>query len=233
MAHLQTFPLPGGEKAIKEPKRIAIALLYRVFGEQIFLETLEFADLPCITAFTRQELAILRKMLRQNINTPLTSSMGRLFDGVAAILGIRQYITYEGQAAIELEYAMGDFVTDAAYKLNLIPPSSKAIDSPLIINWREMIEEILLDIKNQVSRTEIVTKFHNTMIEIIVAVAQQSDRSQIILTGGCFQNKYLTEKAIARLQQANFTPYWHHHIPCNDGGIAVGQILAAVDSSAE
>ncbi len=239
MAHLQTFPLPGGKRAIKEPRRIAIALLYQVFGEQIFLDTSDFADLPCITAFTRRELAILQKMLRQNINTPLTSSMGRLFDGVAAILGIRQYITYEGQAAIELEYAMGDRetpnlcrdrATDALYDFNLISLSSKPVDSPLIVDWRGTIREILLDLKNQVSVAKIATKFHNTLVEIIIAVAERANRSQIILTGGCFQNKYLTEIAIARLQQANFTPYWHHHIPCNDGGIAIGQILVAISS---
>ena len=230
MAHLRTFQLPGGEQAIKEPKRIAIALLYQVLGEKIFSATSEFADLPCIKAFNSQELTILQKMLQREINTPITSSVGRLFDGVAAILGIRQHITYEGQAAIELEYTMGEFATDAVYKFNFTP-LSKAVDSPLIIDWRGMIKEILSDIKNHVSKAEIATKFHNTMIEIIVAVAQQSDRSQIMLTGGCFQNKYLTEKAIARLRKKNFVPHWHQHIPCNDGGIAVGQIIAATHSS--
>ena len=111
VAHLQTFRLLGGDKAIKEPRRIAIALLYEIFGEKLFAEISEFAYLPCIEAFNTRELKILQTMLKKNINTPITSSMGRLFDGIAAILGIRQQNTYEGQSAMELEFAIEDIET--------------------------------------------------------------------------------------------------------------------------
>ena len=225
VAHLRTFRLPGGERAIKEPSRIAIALLYEIYGEELFTD-LDLARLPCIETFERQELNILRTMLKNSINAPATSSMGRLFDGVASILGICQQVSYEGQAAMELEYAIA--ISTDTYSFELIQPAVTATNPPIIIDWREIIKAIALDINKQVSIAEISAKFHNTLIEIIVAVAKQIDRQQIVLTGGCWQNKYLIEKAIASLRQENLIPYWHHQIPCNDSGIAVGQIVAAL-----
>ena len=103
-----------------------------------------------------------------------------------------------------------------------------ASDAPIVIDWTAIITEILRDIDNSVSRAEISAKFHNTLIEIIIAVAKQIGRKQILLTGGCWQNKYLSERAITRLKAENFIPYWHHHIPCNDGGIVIGQIMAGL-----
>lgn len=228
VAHLKTFPLPGGELAIQEPKRIAIALLYETYGDYFFNNIENFADLPSVKAFDTQELNILRLMLDKNINTPITSSMGRLFDGVAALLGIRQQISYEGQAAMELESAIGDLSIDETYSFELIQPTNKTIHSPVIIDWRTLVREIALELANKKSTAEIAAKFHNTLVEIIVAIATIINRQQIILTGGCWQNKYLSERAISRLKQENFVPYWHHHIPCNDAGIAVGQIVAAL-----
>lgn len=225
VAHLKTFPLPGGEQAVKEPKRIAIALLYQTYGNcDCLLECLN--NLPCMTAFTRRELDIIRTILNKNINAPLTSSMGRLFDGVAALLGIRQQVSYEGQAAMELEAAIGDFSIDV-YNFELIRPKNN-LDSPIIIDWQPMVQEIAIEYINKKSIAEIAAKFHNTLVEIIIAVAKQIGREQIVLTGGCWQNKYLTERAIARLKQEHFIPYWHHQVSCNDSGLAVGQIAAAL-----
>ncbi|RMF26052.1 MAG: carbamoyltransferase HypF [Cyanobacteria bacterium J083] len=226
VAHLQTFGLPGGEKAIKQPKRIAIALLYAALGDKLFNQLTNFQHLACMQAFTSKELSILQTMLSNHINTPLTSSVGRLFDGVAAILGICQQTSYEGQAAMELEFAIGDCQTNAVYNFNLNPPLKENL--PFVWDWRPIILEILTDIANNVSLAQISTKFHNTLIEIIITVAQAINKKNILLTGGCFQNKYLTEKAIARLKQRNFQPFYHHRLPCNDGGIAVGQILATI-----
>lgn len=228
VAHLQTFSLPGSDRAIKEPNRIAIALLYEIYGDRLFLESQDFANLPCIKSFNSQELNILHRMLNKNINAPITSSMGRLFDGIASILGICQRVSYEGQAAMELEYAIANCRTDKTYSFELIPPLNTATNLPVVIDWTVIITEILTDMINQISTAEISAKFHNTLIEIIVAVAKQIGRKQIVLTGGCWQNKYLTEKVIALLKQENFVPYWHHQIPGNDGGIAVGQIMAAL-----
>ena len=234
VAHLRTFSLPGGERAIKEPARIAIALLYEIFGDQLFTERENFDYLSCIRTFSGNELSIIHTMLKQNINTPITSSMGRLFDAIAAIVGIRQRISYEGQAAGELEFAISNIATDEIYKIynfELIEPPKTSNKSPLVIDWAKIVTGILLDINHQVSPAEISAKFHHTLIEIIIAVARRVGRKQIILTGGCWQNKYLMERAIACLKAEKFIPYWHHRLPCNDSGIAVGQIAAAYKQS--
>ena len=180
-----------------------------------------------MTAFTRRELDIIHTILDKKINAPTTSSMGRLFDGVAALIGIRQQVSYEGQAAMELEAAIDDFTTDEAYSFELIRPKNKH-NSPIIIDWQPMVQEIAIEYTNKTSTAEIAAKFHNTLVKIIIAVAKQIGRKHIILTGGCWQNKYLTKRAIARLREENFIPYWHHQVPCNDSGLAVGQIVAAL-----
>ncbi len=228
VAHLATFRLPGGDRAIQEPRRIAVALLYEIFGDRLFTQIEQFNYLPWIETFTSQELNILRTMLKKKINAPITSSMGRLFDAIASILGICQQIGYEGQAAMQLEFAIGDLITDAAYHPKIVQPVDATTNSSLLIDWKTIIVEILRDLAKQRSVAEISAKFHNTLVEIIVAVAKQVQQKQIVLTGGCWQNKYLTEKTITRLKAENLIPYWHHHLPCNDSGIAVGQILAAL-----
>jgi hydrogenase maturation protein HypF len=167
-------------------------------------------------------------MLNKDVNAPITSSTGRLFDGVASILGIRQQISYEGQAAMELEFAIANFSTDAIYNFKLVRPSDQITNSPIIIDWQQIIKEILTDITNNLPLAEISAKFHNTLAKIIIVIAKIIGRKHIVLTGGCWQNKYLTERAIALLTQENFIPYWHHRIPCNDSGIALGQIIATV-----
>lgn len=226
VAHLKTFPLLGGEQAIKEPKKIAIALFYQTYGNYDYLLKC-LSNLSCIAAFTRRELDVLRTMLEKDINAPLTSSMGRLFDGVAALLGIRQQISYEGQAAMELEAAIGDFTTDESYGFELTKSENQAPNSSIIIDWQPIVRAIAVELTNKTSTAEIAVKFHNTLVEIIIAVTQQIGRKQIVLRG-CWQNKYLSERAIARLKQENFVPYWHRQIPCNDSGIAVGQVMAAL-----
>ncbi|MEM8829737.1 MAG: carbamoyltransferase HypF [Cyanobacteria bacterium P01_G01_bin.19] len=229
VAHLKTFSLPGGEQAIKEPKRIAIALLYQTYGNYNYLLRC-LNNLPCMTAFTRRELNIIRTILDKKINAPITSSMGRLFDGIAALLGIRQQVSYEGQAALELESAIGDFTTDEVYNFGLIRPKNNA-NSPIIIDWQAIIQDIAIAITNKKPKAEIAAKFHNTLVEMIVAVAKKNGRQQVVLTGGCWQNRYLSARAISRLKQENFIPYWHSQIPCNDSGLAVGQIAAILRST--
>ncbi len=227
VAHLKPFKLPGGEAAIKQPKRIAIALLYETFGDRLFTQSQDFVSLPCIQAFDRRELNILQTMLANQINAPICSSMGRLFDGIASIVGIRQQISYEGQGAMELEFAIADLQTEATYNFELIHPPDKTNNYPIIIDWQPIVREILRDMAQNRTLAEIAVKFHNTLVEIIIAIAKIIERKNILLTGGCWQNKYLTERAIALLKQANFTPHWHHRIPCNDSGLALGQIVAA------
>ncbi len=216
VAHLHPFPLPGGDRAIKEPRRSALGLLYEVFGNQLLVEK-RFQ--PLLAAFSDQELAILSKMLSNKINTPLTSSMGRLFDGIAAITNLCQIASFEGQAAMQLELITDRFLTEKSYPL--IFQNNK-------IDWRSMLLTILDDVTNKVSVDIISAKFHNTLVDAIISIAQQVKVEKIVLTGGCFQNKYLTEKAIAKLRTAGFHPYWHHRVPSNDGSIALGQAIAAI-----
>jgi hydrogenase maturation protein HypF len=243
VAHLREFQLPGGDRAVKEPRRSAIGLLYAVFGAEI----LERSTLAPIQAFTPPELKIIKTMLESRLNTPTTSSMGRLFDAIAAIVGLRQHNQFEGQAAMELEFAIDSVQTDTSYPFALqtkdslpqsqglsqspVLPAPRAISDschPLTIDWTETVQQILIDRELGLSISHISAKFHNTLVEMMLAVANQIGEEQVVLTGGCFQNKYLTERTIQRLQQAGFRPYWHQKIPPNDGGIALGQTMAAL-----
>jgi hydrogenase maturation protein HypF len=210
-AHLRPFRLPGGDKAIREPRRIALALLHEIS-----------ATLPTGLAFSASELSGLKTMLKEGIHSPLTSSVGRLFDGVAALAGLRHAISFEGQAAVELECCIDRIETDEFYPFRI----SQAGDAPLILDWQPVIEGVLADLQRGLRTGEISAKFHNALAEAIVSTARRVGERRIALTGGCFQNRYLTERAVKRLEQEGFRAYWHQRIPPNDGGIALGQILA-------
>ena len=217
-AHFRTFCLPGGEKAIKEPRRAAIGLLYELIGNDIF----RGQQFHPINSFSENEIQILGEMLRKNINSPKTSSVGRFFDAVAALVNIRQTARFEGQAAMELEFAIGNFQTCEYY------PFEIAGKNPCVVDWLTMIFAILEDLKNGIALAEISAKFHNTMVEIIVKIAKFAGRERVVFSGGCFQNKYLTERTILRLREEKFKPYWHQRIPPNDGGISLGQVVATI-----
>jgi hydrogenase maturation protein HypF len=214
VAHLRTFRLPGGEQAIKEPRRSALGALYELCGDELFA----MKELESVRAFSKRELEILRTMLQKNLNSPVTSSAGRLFDAVASLVGLRQISRFEGQAAMELEFALHGVETDEGYEFSL---SEETLD------WGPMMSALLSDVRENASVVKIAAKFHNTLVEMIVAVARRVGEERVVLTGGCFQNKYLTERAIARLREEGFRVYWHQRIPPNDGGIALGQIVAA------
>lgn len=220
LAHLRSWPLPGGEQAIREPRRAAIGLLYEQFGDRLG----SLLSLAPGQAFTPLELKILQTMLHRKLNTPLTSSAGRLFDGVASLLGLRQQTEFEGQAAMDLEFAAAAIDTNESYAFELREVSS----CPLVADWGPMMIQIVADLSRGASPGLIAAKFHNTLVEMIVDVARWVGEPQIVLTGGCFQNQYLTERAIQRLRAAHFCPYWHQRVPPNDGGIALGQAVAAL-----
>ena len=220
---LRPFPLPGSSQAIREPRRSALGLLYEVFGEAV-CERTEWSP---VRAFSLQERKVLNRMLRQHINSPMTSSMGRLFDAVASLLDVRQTITYEGQAAMELEPEVLEepgLLTspETCYPFNILQQETIGI-----LDWEPMLKVLLEDLKQNMPPGTVSVKFHNTVVEMIVAMAHQAGEPQIALTGGCFQNRYLTERAVHRLRAEGFEPYWHHQIPPNDGGIAAGQIVGA------
>ena len=225
VAHFRTFRLPGGEKAIKEPRRAAMGLLYEIFGEELF----GMNDLAPVQSFTAAELDLLRQMLRKQINAPVTSSAGRIYDAVSSLTGIRQITRFEGQSAMELECALDGVITDESYPVRLSESGADDRQSALIIDWQPLMLAILDDLRSCVPSGTISAKFHNAMVESIIAVARRVNEKKVALTGGCFQNQYLTERAVQRLQNDGFSPYWHQRIPPNDGGIALGQAVAAAE----
>jgi hydrogenase maturation protein HypF len=230
VAHLRPFRLPGGDAAVKEPRRVALGLLFEVYGEAVF----QHKDLPVLSAFSAGELATLKTMLKRGLNSPLTTSVGRLFDGVASLAGLRQQMRFEGQAAMELEFALDGIEADEAYEIRLTAradarPTESAIGhrpSAIILDWSPMVEAILSDVQNGVATGIISAQFHHALAEAVVAVAKRMGEKRVAISGGCFQNRYLTERMVTRLREEMFSPYWHQRVPTNDGGIALGQIFA-------
>jgi hydrogenase maturation protein HypF len=228
IAHLRSFRLPGGERAVKEPRRTALGMLYAVFGEA----ALDMTDLAPVADFTPAERGVLRTMLAKGLNAPLTSSAGRLFDGAAALVGLRQGLSFEGQAAMQLEFALHGVETDARYDFDVAAPGAGTIaggeDEGWIVDWGETLRGLLADVRAATPAPLIAAKFHNTLAAVIVEVARRAGIERVALTGGCFQNRYLLERAVGLLRAAGFRPYWHQRLPPNDGGIAVGQIVATL-----
>jgi hydrogenase maturation protein HypF len=240
IAHLRPFRLPGGDKAVKEPRRSALGLLHELANcQDKFVLHMQH---ELVQAFSPKELATLKTMLAKKLNSPVTTSMGRLFDAVASLINLRQQIRFEGQAAMELEFALDGVETDEAYPLPIadcrLPiestdraagASSRITDhASRVLDWSMMVAEILSDVKEGVSVGIISARFHNALAECIVAVAKHAGQNRVVLSGGCFQNRYLTERAVRRLQAEGFRPYWHQRVPPNDGGIALGQVVAAL-----
>lgn len=224
VAHLRTFPLPGSEKAVKEPRRTGLGLLSELYGDELG----EKQDLPSLQAFSEQERKVLLGMLKQGVNSPRTSSAGRLFDAVASLLDLRQSVRFEGQAAMELEA----LATPAQNTDDYLVRTAEE-NSALVLDWGPMIVGIRQDLWRGESKAVIARKFHNTLVQMMVIAADRVYESRgnaerrIVLTGGCFQNKLMTELAIKRLSEAGYHVYWHQRIPPNDGGIALGQAIAA------
>jgi hydrogenase maturation protein HypF len=213
-AHFRPFRLPGGDAAVREPRRVAIGLLFELLGEDVFRQ----ADLAPMRALSPRERRILHSMLRGGVNAPRTSSAGRLFDAVASLVGVRQVTRFEGQAAMELEFVADGVISEEAYPFR--------IDDRGVIDWAEIVLGILADVAAGLPTGQIAAKFHNGLVEIIVAVARRVNEPSVVLTGGCFQNVRLLESAVRGLRGAGFQPWWHRWVPPNDGGIALGQVMA-------
>jgi hydrogenase maturation protein HypF len=176
--------------------------LYELFGE----------NLPMDLGFRTSELETLFVMLKKGVNSPITASAGRFFDAVAAVLGLRQRSSFEGQAAMELEF--------------LVEPVEEWYDGAAC-DWASIVQGVLDDQRRSVAMGRIAARFHNSLVEAIVGAAREVGEERVVLAGGCFQNQYLTERAIRRLREEGFQPYWHQRVPPNDGGIALGQAVAA------
>ncbi|MBW1839927.1 MAG: carbamoyltransferase HypF, partial [Deltaproteobacteria bacterium] len=220
IAHLAYLPLPGGEQAIRKPWRMTLSYL------ATFLESkFEALDLEVLTRRTIKEKEIVLKQIRAQFNSPLTSSMGRLFDAVSALLAICEKSTYEGQAAMELEWAMNG-ETDEYY-----PFLYQQEEECYSINPSPLMRGILSDLKEDKHLGYLSTKFHNSIITMIVKVCcslrDQWKLNRVALSGGCFQNTYLLFKSITGLTGAGFDVLFHQKVPPNDGGLALGQALIA------
>jgi hydrogenase maturation protein HypF len=224
-AHFRAFPLPGGEKAVREPRRSALGAIYETIGDRVF----DMSELDPVRAFNSPELGLIRSMLAKEINSPITSSVGRLFDAVASIIGLRQFAGFEGQAAMELEFSIGALRSDESYQFEVRLND----EGPAIVDWGKAIAAIMADIESGASRALIAARFHNMLAETVVRIASLAGLDRVALSGGCFQNKYLLERVIERLCEEGFRPFWHQRVPTNDGGISLGQTLAAARALAQ
>ncbi len=218
-AHLAEVPMPGSNAAIKEPWRMAISYLHATFGENVL-----DLDLPLLKEIEHHKINILLEMILKGVNCPQTSSLGRLFDAVAAIAGIRQQVNFEGQAAMELEMlAAGP--SDAIYDIQW------TTHGPFEIQPQTIIRAVVQDVHNGLSPAEISFKFHQTLIalfaEICETIRRRHDLNRVILSGGCFQNSLLLKGLIGQLEAKHFEVYAHQQVPANDGGIALGQAIVA------
>jgi hydrogenase maturation protein HypF len=224
VGHLRAWPLPGGEAAVREPRRSALGLLYALEGEAVLARE----DWPLRRAFRADEWKTLGAMLARGLNCPLTTSAGRLFDAVAALLGLRWETHFEGQAAMELEWAAAGWEGAATYPFGL-----REEGAAVVVDWGPLAEAVLRDARQGLPTAQIAGTFHQALVDVIVAMAQRAGLEHVALTGGCFQNQRLTEAAVAALRAAGFRPLWHQRVPPNDGGLALGQAVLGAQRESE
>jgi hydrogenase maturation protein HypF len=220
-AHLRTFSLPGGDRAAREPRRSALGLLFEVFGDEAG-QYARFQAASCRpgSEFGDSELGVLLSVLKRSVQCPRTSSMGRLFDAVAALCGLPAVISFEGQAAMALEFAASDDREDAY-------PLPVSDGTPAVIDWEPLVRAVIDDRAAGVPVARISARFHSSLAEMAVAIARRWGGRKVVLTGGCFQNTLLTRQVRQRLLDAGFQVYLHHQVPPGDGGIALGQVFVA------
>jgi hydrogenase maturation protein HypF len=219
VAHMRVFSLPGGVQAFKEPCRAALGLLYEIYGEDLFLNS----NLIPLGEFSDLEKTNLLQMLQRNIQTYHTTSIGRIFDAFSAILGICQRVSYEGQAAAMLESLAHEARVPRTYACTLV----KSLDEMLVVDWEPVVRQVLIDLENGHDLAEIAAGIHFALAQAVVSVAYELQEHHVALSGGCFQNAYLTQAVVKSLQLGGFSPFWHESIPPNDGGLAVGQAVWA------
>jgi hydrogenase maturation protein HypF len=213
--HLEYVPQPGGDMANFEPWRMALAYLHQYIDKD-----LENIALPFIQNMDQNKIMVIKAAIENNLNSPLTSSAGRLFDAIAALTGICNQSAFHAEAPMRLENMM-DVNEKGCYDFNLNQ----------VIDPQPMILGIVHDLKNQVPVQKISARFHRSIVEIIIQIAgklkTESGINKVVLSGGTFQNRYILAACEKRLQEINFKVYTHRKFPCNDGGIALGQLIIA------
>jgi len=225
VGHLEYVPLVGGTAAIKKPYRMALSCLYSLLGEDFALDGLPFDSLDPV------ELDIIKQQLKRRVNCPLTSSAGRLFDAVSALAGVRGEIDYEAQAAIELEMLAPDELgEEKSYPFSIINDQGIRV-----IKLKELISAVVQDVRKRVPVPVISIRFHQTVAQIIAGmcklIAEESGITRVALSGGVFQNRLLLKLATSALHKNSLGVLTHHLVPCNDGGIPLGQAVIANFSS--
>ncbi len=221
VGHLQYVPLPGGEAAIRSPYRMAIGHLYSSLGD----EGLN-AALPFLGQIEKVELNVIKQQIDKGLNTPFTSSCGRLFDAVAALLGFHGRATYEAQAAIQLEMMATGIDDGISY-----PFSIQEQDGTRVVRLSNLWQGILKELGAKVPPAVIAQRFHNTMAQITVemceGIATETGLTRVALSGGCFQNRLLLVRTVEALREAGFEVLTHSLVPNNDGGVSLGQATVA------
>ncbi|MGP0064633.1 MAG: carbamoyltransferase HypF [Isosphaeraceae bacterium] len=226
LAHLRPVAMPGGDQATREPWRMAASYLADA-GQDVSMSMLS-ERIPA------PSLRLVETMIGRRINAPMTSSAGRLFDAVAALIGVRQEVSYEGQAAIELEWLASTVVADGSYDFEVVEAESRQGSPPpdrLVLDMRPTITEIAAEVRRGVSPAVIGRRFHSTIVEAIAAVCRRlrarTGVDAVVLSGGVFLNVLLTEESVDRLSTEGFRVYRHRRVPPNDGGLSLGQLAVS------
>lgn len=218
-AHISYVPMPGGAAAIKEPWRMAVSYLHDAFGQEF-----KNLRLPGLNKFDEKKIKIIAEMIEKKVNSPDTSSLGRLFDAIASICGIRNVVNFEGQAAIELEMAAGE-KTDEIYDYEWTSGDIyRILPGPVI-------RGVVKDIENGVHICKISSKFHQTLVslfsDLCETIRKETKLKRIVLSGGVFQNSLLLTGLSKALEKKDFKVFTHRLVPANDGGISLGQAVIA------
>jgi hydrogenase maturation protein HypF len=213
-SHFDYIPMPGGEKAVNEPWRMAYSYIFKYFGDRF-----DYESVSLFRSIDNGKLSLIKEMLVKKINTPLTSGAGRLFDAVSAILGLCPNAAFDSEAPMRLESAID-------CEINEFYPFQTENN----IVFADTIKAIIADLPGK-EISIISAKFHNTVAQAILEVSKQirkeTSLSKVILSGGVFQNKYLLEKSLHLLNQNRFKVFTNHLVPANDGGISLGQLVIA------
>ena len=230
VGHLEYVPMPGGTAAVKKPYRMALGYLHALgdgVGEGLSPQSLR--GLPLLSQIEAQELSIIRRQLEQGLNCPLTSSAGRLFDAVSALAGVRGTIDYEAQAAVELEMAVPDDL--GGLNTGGYPFRVARKGGGRTVEVGDLIAAVVADVKAGRGTPYIAADFHKTMVRMIVQVcrdiAEERDIDAVALSGGVFQNRLLLRLTTEALHKEGFRVLTHRLVPCNDGGISLGQAVIA------
>jgi hydrogenase maturation protein HypF len=218
VGHFHYLPMPGGDLATKDPWRMALSYLQSLYGKIP-------DNVKAFDGISENELRLVAQATMKGINAPLTSSCGRLFDAVSALLGLHQKVTFEGQAAMALEM-IADPSQSQPYTCLLSQDADQIIFDP-----RSLVEEIVVDLEAGVSTALIAGRFHASLADMIrdvcCQIRQRTSLSQVVLSGGVFQNSLLTEMTLSCLEKAGFRVFTHSLVPPNDGGLALGQVVVA------